>query len=179
MLHKHPFMLLIAVITCISNLQAQTLYNFKYHFQGEEGTEYYNAFMVRYDDGTGFIRVNYTDSVTGEKYLVEMAMEESYDINDKTRKVDSSILYFSGIDPVVISGDTSEGYDPDIYVFERPKSSEYYEPLSVLSVGDDETVTTGDFDEVNLIEANELTEPFVLQFFPGMTSFIKTFLKQQ
>ena len=175
--HKHPFMLLIAVMICISSLHAQTLYNFKYHFQGEEGMEYYNAFMVRYDDGTGFIRVNYTDSTTGKKYLVEMQMEETYDINDKTKKVDSSILYFIGIDPVVLSGDTSEGYDPDIYVFEKQKSSEYYDPLSVLSVGDNDEVTSGDFDEVNLIEANELTEPFVLQFFSQKDEFYQNLFK--
>jgi len=164
--------LFIAVITA-NSLQAQTLYNLKYSFKGDKGMEYYNAFMVRYDDGTGFIRVNFNDPGSGEKYIVDMNMEETYDIDEKTNAVDSNILYFLGIDPVVISGDTTQGYDPDIYVFEKQETSEYYEPLQVLSVGDDDEVTTGEFTEVNLVEKEELTEDFVLQFFSKDEDFYK------
>src|SRR5215471_13644126 len=100
--------LLLAFFFC-NHLAAQSLYNFKYEFKDEDekDTEYYNAFMVRYEDGTGFIRVNFTDNANGEKYLVDMDMKESYDVNDKTGADDSSRLYFEGIDPVVLSGDTS------------------------------------------------------------------------
>ena len=78
-----------------SSLHAQTLYNLKYTFKGEDGDENYNALMVRYDNGTGFIRVNFSDSKTGEKYLVDMDMEEQYDVNEKTGVTDSSLLYFT------------------------------------------------------------------------------------
>lgn len=153
---------------------AQTLYNLKYTFKDDNGgTEYYNAFMVRNDDGTGFIRVNFTDAGTGQKYLVNMDMEESYEINDKTGAEDSSILYFFGEDPVVIAGDTSEGYDPEIYVFKQHENSEYYDPEEVISVADDSTLTSGEFTDVNLIEATELTEDYVLQFFSKDDDFYK------
>ena len=168
---KSVLIFFIAAIT-VNSMQAQTLYNFKYSFKGDKGMEYYNAFMVRYDDGTGFIRVNYSDPAGGEKYLVDMSMEETYEIDEKTNAVDSNILYFLGIDPVVISGDTSQGYDPDIYVFEK-KESGYYEPLEVISVGDDDNISTGEFTEVNLIEKEELTEDFVLQFFSKDEDFYK------
>lgn len=155
------------------SLSAQTLYNLKYTFKGDKGMEYYNAFMVRYDDGTGFIRVSFSDAGTGEKYLVDMDMEESYETDEKTGAVDSNILYFNGIDPVVISGDTLEGYDPDIYIFEKNEQSGYYEPLEVLSVDADDNYTTGKFTDVNLIDKEELTEDFVLQFFSKDEDFYK------
>lgn len=136
--------------------------------------EYYNAFMVRYDDGTGYIRVNYTEPSTGEKYLVDMDMEESYDIDGKTGVTDSSLIYFTGIDPVVISGDTSEGYDPDIYVFEKKGNEDYYEPLKVYSVGDDDKISEGDFSDVRLLSAEDLTENFVSQYFFKDEAFYKS-----
>jgi hypothetical protein len=156
------------------SVRAQTLYNLKYSFKGDDGIEYYNAFMVRYDDGTGFIRVRYADPTSGEKYLVDMDMEESYEVDEKTGVTDSSVLYFSGIDPAVIEGDTAEGYDPDIYVFEKKSSSSYYEPSEVLSVGEDNSVTSGKFSSVKLLKAEDLTEDFVGQFFFKDEDFYKS-----
>ncbi|MEP6684649.1 MAG: caspase family protein [Parafilimonas sp.] len=155
-------------------LSAQTLYNLKYTFKGEDGDENYNALMVRYDDGTGFIRVNFSDAKTGAKYLVDMNMEEQYDVDDKTGVTDSSFLYFTGNEPKVISGDTSEGYDADTYVFKKEANSPYYDPLEVQSTDDDGNITEGDFTDVNLIDKDELTEDFVSQFFFKDEDFYKS-----
>ncbi|MEP6596965.1 MAG: caspase family protein [Ginsengibacter sp.] len=162
---KYYFLLLTCLFAC-SKLTAQSLYNFKFNYLDDNGNkEYYNAFMVRYDDGTGFIRASYIDSATGEKYLVNMDMEESYEVNDMAGAADSSILYFEGIDPKVIMGDTTYGYDPDIFVFQNQENSEYYEPLKVLSVSDDGSMVEGEFTESKLLTQEDLTEEFVLQFF--------------
>jgi hypothetical protein len=173
--------LLFFFFACIAfcSLHAQSLYELKYTFKGEKGIEYYSAFMVRYDDGTGYIRVNYTEPSTGEKYLVDMDMEESYDIDGKTGVTDSSLLYFTGINPVVISGDTSEGYDPDIYVFEKKDGEDYYEPLKVYSVDDNDGISEGDFTDVKLLSAEDLSENFVSQYFSKDEAFYKGLLKLQ
>lgn len=168
------FILFLLFFATTTYLHAQTLYNLKYTFEGEDGLEQYDAFMVRYDDGTGFIRVKFENAKTHEKYLVDMDMEENYDVDEKTGKVDSNFLYFDGIDPVVISGDTSEGYDPDTYVFEKEENSDYYDPVEVQSIADDGTVTTGKFTDVKLLEANDLTEDFVSQFFFKDEDFYKS-----
>jgi len=167
--------LLIFFFACniFNYLHAQTLYEFKYSFKGENGLENYQAFMVRNEDGTGFIRVNFKDESSGKTYLVDMDMEESYDIDGKTGVTDSSLIYFTGIEPVVIAGDTSEGYDPDIYVFYRQENGEYYEPLKVYSVGEDNSISEGDFTEVKLLEATDLTEDFVEQYFFKDEEFYK------
>ena len=167
-------LLLLAAFFCFNCLHAQTLYNLKYTFKGEDGDENYNALMVRYDDGTGFIRVNFSDPKTGAKYLVDMDMEEQYDVDDKTGVTDSSYLYFTGINPTVIAGDTTEGYDPDTYVFKKEANSPYYDPLEVQSTDDNNNITEGDFTEVNLIEKSELTEDFVSQFFFEDEDFYKS-----
>lgn len=171
----HRRLALIFFFACIvlNHLHAQTLYEFRYTFKGEKGLENYNAFMVRNEDGTGFIRVNFKDESSGKTYLVDMDMEESYELDDKTGVTDSSIIYFTGIGPVVIAGDTSEGYDPDIYVFYKEENSEYYEPFKVYSVADDSSISEGDFTEVKLLEATDLTEGFVGQYFFKNEEFYK------
>ena len=159
--------ILVFLFACyhFCSVSAQSLYHFKYNFKDEKGTEYYNAFMVRFEDGTGFIRINYSDPASGEKYLVNMDIKEDYDVDEKTGITDSSLLFFTGINPVVISGDTSEGYDPDVYVFEKKENEEFYEPLKVFSMDDNEKMYEGDFTEVKLLEEKDLTEEFVSQFF--------------
>ncbi|WP_153798709.1 caspase family protein [Foetidibacter luteolus] len=168
---------LLVLSAAFSNLQAQSLYNFKYSFNADGHTEYYNAFMVRYDDGTGLIRVQFIDSTTGEHYLVAMEMSESYEAENEHAAVkDSNLLFFTGFNPVVISGDTSEGYDPDIYVFAKDEASGYYDPLKVFSYSNDENndeLAEGDFTDVRLLEAEDLTEEFVGQFFFKEEDFYK------
>ncbi len=167
---------LIVVFALSYSLRAQTLYNFRYSFDDEDALEQYNAFMVRYDDGTGFIRVNFSDE-NDELYIVDMDMKEEYDLDEKTNELDRSVLYFTGINPHVVSGNPDIIYEPDIFVFRLDASGEYYEPFEVWSMAEDETVTVGKFTEVNLLQEEDLTEEFVSAFFKKMKSFISTCLK--
>jgi hypothetical protein len=156
--------LLLIILACGSfcSLTAQTLYKFHYTFTESKVTESHDAFMVRFGNDTGFIRISGVNPDNGEKYLVDMDIEESYYKDEKTGVVDSTLLFFKGINPVVLYGDTA-GYDPDIYVFHD--NGEYYEPLTVYSLGEDGELFEGDFKESKLLEDKDLTEAFVLQFF--------------
>lgn len=129
----------------------------------------YRAFLVRQDDGTGFIRVNYTDS-TGETIWVDMEMQEGYETNKKG-KVDSTKLYFQGYDPIIVKGDTSTAYYPDVFWFQLNKQSGYFEPWDVVSNSDDGTPTSGEYLEVKLLNDNDLTKDFVDQFFEPTDDF--------
>lgn len=149
---------------------AQSIYYFKYHFPDDGDTTTYNAFLVRYDDGTGFIRVNYIDSASNETIWVDMEMQEGY-YTDKRGRVDSNQLYFQGYDPIIIKGDTSLGYDPDIFWFSLNKETGYYEPWAVVSPDPDGVAHEGDYLESRLLEEKDLTREFVAQFFEPEDDF--------
>ncbi len=166
------FASLIAFLLIFFTAHVQTLYNLKYSFSENGEPEQYNAFMVRYDDGTGFIRVNFSDE-NGVPYLIDMDMEEGYDLDEISKEVDSSMLYFTGISPEEITGKTEMEYEPDIFVFKLDESGEFYDPFEVWSVGEDENITVGKFSSVELIEDDDLTEDFVLQFFTKDDEFYK------
>lgn len=63
-------------------------------------------------------------------------MEEQYDAEEKTGSVDSSFLYFTGNNCIVISGDTQK-VTTLIHIYLKDKASGYYEPLLVQSTDND------------------------------------------
>ncbi len=164
--HRIPifFLLLFISITGFS----QTVYELTYSFgEGKEKMDN-RAFLVRNDDGTGFIRSVYVDPVNKKPHLVEMQMEEHYGSDEKGNE-DTLLLVFEGKDPHLLIG-TSQ-YPPDIFVFKFNEESGYYEPFQVLSPNDDGSTVEGDFTEARLLEDADLTEELVLQFFTEEDEF--------
>lgn len=170
-------LLFLAVIFVQQTLQAQqSIYYFKYHFPQAGDAAIYQAFLVRYEDGTGFIRVSYTDPDNNQPVLVDMEMEEGYETSKKG-KVDSSKLYFEGYDPVIIHGDTTAGYNSDIFWFRLNKQNGYFEPWDIESP-DDSTgeVDTGEYLESRLLDEKDLTRDFIAQFFDEKDNIFDNFV---
>ncbi|MBL7745304.1 MAG: caspase family protein [Chitinophagaceae bacterium] len=152
-----------------------SVYEFDYYFDVDSVREHYNAFLVRNDDGTGFIRVRYIDGETGKPVIVHMQMQEHYlgdeDEND-SRKTDSSILVFEGIDPKVITGGPGIQYDPDLFWFEWNKQTGYYEPWAVISEGaDPKDDVEGVIADMRLLNQEDLTKERVLEYFTEKDEF--------
>jgi hypothetical protein len=147
---------------------AQSIFEFDYHFDVDNEREQYNAFMVRNDDGTGFMRVLYRDSAAHEWILVDMEIQEHYfgdeDPNDKS-KTDSSILVFEGFNPKVISGPANLVYDPDIFLFQYSEETGNYEPLGVLSEDENNNEYEGVINEVTLLNESDLTKERISKYF--------------
>ncbi len=148
-----------------STLYAQSLFEFKYYFEENKIKESYQAFLLREDDGTGFIRVRFFDEKSKSTVIVDMLMQEHYG-TDEHGKTDTNLLIFEGIDPVFISGDSSEAYDPDVFWFTKNEQTGFFEPLAVVSTNEeDNTSSEGIIEEMKLLEQKDLTKEFVLQYF--------------
>lgn len=158
--------LLLAVFFC-SCIYSQTIYEFDYFFGDGEEREHNKAFMVRNDDGTGFIRAEYFDKATNTRNIAEMKMEEHYG-TDEQGNADSTLLVFEGVDPKLILGD--KNYPPDVFIFKLSDSG-FYEPYSVVSPNDDGTEVEGEITEVRLLDDADLTEELVLQYFTKEDEF--------
>jgi hypothetical protein len=155
--------------------RCQSIYEFEYYFDIKKVREFYKAFLVRNEDGTGFIRVNFKDDKTGKPVVVDMLMEEHYmgaDDDKDDRPTDSSILVFEGIDPQIVIGDKKIGYDPDVFWFEKNASTGFYEPQAVVSMGakpkDD---VEGVITKMQLLNQSDLTESKVLEYFTKEDDF--------
>jgi hypothetical protein len=143
---------------------SQTLYEYEYYYMENNVKDAYKAFFVRNDDGTGFVRVAFTDPDDKQYTVVEMKIQEHYD-EDKNGNPDSSLLIVETYDPVVLFGNKKNGYDPDYFCFQRSETDGFYEPISVLSPDEKEKIHEGIISSVRLLENKDLSEEFVRQYF--------------
>jgi hypothetical protein len=142
---------------------SQTVYELSYSFgEGDQKMES-RAFLVRNDDGTGFIRSLFYDPASKQMQLMEMLMEEHFGTDAKGNE-DTSLLVFEGRDPHLLVGTNT--YTPDVFVFKWNEESGFYEPFAVISPGEGGAEDVeGEFTDARLIEDKDLTEEFVLEFF--------------
>jgi hypothetical protein len=160
--YKLPFLLVLLLTGAIAI--SQTLYEYKYYYMENKVRDEYTAFFVRNDDGTGFVRVAFTDPDDKQHTVVEMKIQEHYDI-DKNGNPDSSLLIVETYDPVVLFGNKKNGYDPDYFCFQQSETDGFYEPVSVLSPDEKDVLHEGVITSVKLLENKDLSKEFVHQFF--------------
>jgi hypothetical protein len=158
---KYKSFIVFFLIFFSSYSYSQTIYEFEYYFGDWDQKDHNFAFLVRNDDGTGFIRSVYLDKATNTMNLVEMQMEEHYGSDEKGNE-DTTLLVFEGVNPVLLHG--TKAYPPDVFIFELNQEG-IYEPRSVVSPNADGTQVEGVILEVKLLEDKDLTEEFVLQYF--------------
>ncbi|MEP6713090.1 MAG: caspase family protein [Ferruginibacter sp.] len=158
------------VLFICSTISAQSVFHLKYRFTNIDDTTTYNAFLVRFDDGTGFYRVRFFDDETRQEMIVELPMEEHYFV-EKDGYVDSAKLYFKGHDPKIIAGDKTLQYFPERFWFKENPQTGIYEPWAVTSPDDQKFVAQGKFLEADLLDLHDLTKELVLQYFTEEDGF--------
>ncbi len=163
------FILLILLLTGTTAI-SQTLYEYKYYFKEGTVQDEYKAFFVRNDDGTGFVRVAFTDPVDKQYTVVEMKIQEHYD-EDKNGNPDSSLLIVETYDPVILLGNKNNGYHPDYFCFHKSEEDGFYEPISVLSPDEQEKLHEGIITSVRLLDSKDLNKDFVSEFFTPDEAF--------
>jgi len=154
--------LLCLFVLCSSFSYSQTIFEFDYYFDVDKVRERYYAFMVRNDDGTGFMRVRYQESPKDPWILVDMDIVEHYygdDPNDNI-KTDSTIIVISGGNPHVIIGSDTTQYDPDDLYFQYNPQTDDYEPLAVVSDGHEGVITA-----MRFLNEEDLTKERMSRYF--------------
>lgn len=159
---------LLALLLFVYNSNAQSLYELKYHFDLKKGRENYKAFMLRNEDGTGIVRLEYYNNQTKERNLVEMDIVESYGIDEKGN-TDSTMLIYVGLDQRRVLGTTP--YEPDNFVLSLNKETGFFEPAYVVSFAEDRAEDMGILDEITLLQKEDLTKERVLQCFTDKCEF--------
>lgn len=149
----------------------QSFFEFTYHYEEEGGAkDEYKALVFRNPDGTGWMRVLYFDPDNKQKQLVEMSINEGYG-RDENNIPDSNILVVIGAEEKQILGEEGD-YTADHFVFVKGNEG-FFEPASVMTFPDDTLTEYGVFDNIRLLNNEDLTEEFVLQYFNKEEDFYK------
>jgi hypothetical protein len=173
---------LLGFLLCLATsftASAQSVYEIKYRFYNAGDTNTHDAFLVRYDDGTGFYRVRVYDDESKDYIVADLDMEEHYAVENGVTNY--SKLYFKGKNAQIIKGDKTYDYAPEYFWFYKNKSTGLFEPWGVTSPDDDgKFVAQGKFLQApNLIQQDELTQVFVEKYFNTDEDFYKALFNDQ
>lgn len=152
-------LLVLISITFCSFAQAQfSLFEFVYRF--ETGKTEYKAFVLRNNDGTGFIRLRYIDTVDNNPIVLLMDLEENF-YKDRKGKVDKNTLAITGKNPTNIYGNRNIRYEPPVFLFRLNKKTDEFNPAAVSTVN---FKISAEFNQ-RLLQKPDLTSEFLLQYF--------------
>lgn len=172
MLIMKRVLLIIFSFFLFDDLFATSIYEIKYKF--EDSNIEYVAFLVRYENSTGFMRVRYKNNA-GVMKVVSMDFDEisGTDNGEKT-------LRFEGKNPIFILGDSKDTYYVDYIWFKQKKDEVNYRPWGVTSPHPNGTTSQGTIVSVKLLNTNEITRDYANLFFgTSETFYVNLFYKNE
>ncbi|OSZ79767.1 hypothetical protein CAP36_00435 [Chitinophagaceae bacterium IBVUCB2] len=150
------------------NVYSITIYEISYEFKGNADFPKYTAMLVRYGNGTGFMRVKYFNKTYTDTYVVNMEFEEA----ESRSKIDGKLhltLQFKGKNPFYVVNSTNiktnEAYNPDVLWFKKLPSEPNFVPWGVTSQNIDGTFEQGKILSIKLMNTADLTRAYVKSYF--------------
>ncbi len=175
---KKPF-LFVAVLLVSLQSYSLTIYEISYEFKNLTEFPKYTAMLVRYGNGTGFMRVRYSNKTNSETYVVDMQFNE-VEGRSKIDGLPQLTLQFKGENPKYIMNGTKEkqeAYNPDVLWFKKQASDKNFKPWGVTSVNTDGTFEYGKILSVKVMNTEDLTKTFVKNYFLESESFYTNLFK--
>jgi len=156
---------------------SQSIYHFQYNFHQPANATDFQAFLVRYDDGSGLLRVRYTSPQTAQLVLVEMDTEENFLTDPASGKTDTSLLLLTANNPRFIIGDNTTIFHPPGFQFAYNNATGFYEPAGVTASQTNSVMDRATAFTSSLMEGPALTREFVSAFFSADEDFYTNLFK--
>jgi len=167
-----PFIFFIGLLFSFESYSL-TIYEITYEFKNITEYPRYKAMLVRYGNGTGFMRVRYSNKANTETYVVDMQFNE-VEGRSKIDGLPHLTLQFKGESPKYIINGTKEKqetYNPDVLWFKKESTDKNFKPWGVTSLNTDGTYEYGKILLVKVINKEDLTKSFVSNYFLTNESF--------
>lgn len=175
---KKLFIFLIILLISIQSF-ALTIYEISYEFKNLADFPKYTAMLVRYGNGTGFMRVKYSNKAGTETYVVHLEFVE-VEGRSKIDGLPHLTLQFKGKDPRYIKNgnkEKQEAYNPDVLWFKKEASDKNFKPWGVTSLNLDSTFEYGKILSVKVINKEDMTKTFVKAYFLETETFYTNLFK--
>ena len=170
---RNSFVLILALLFSLQGFSL-TIYEISYEFKNLTEFQKYTAMLVRYGNGTGFMRVRYSNKTRTETYVVDMEFDE-VEGRSKIDGLPHLTLQFKGKGPRYIintSGNkTNEAYNPDVLWFKKRSEDKNFKPWGVTSQNEDGTFEQGKILAMKVMNTADLTRAYVKQYFLENESF--------
>jgi Caspase domain len=172
---------LLAFVTCLiitSVIDAQSIFHLKYQFNTGNKAIKRQAFLVRFNNGTGFCRVSFYDETAKRNVISELQTEEHFELN-KDGIVNTNKLYLKGSNPQIIEGTTIGLYPSEVFSFQKDPQTGIYEPSGVSMTDTNGEVQGVFLENPKLVAEEDLTIDFVSVFFKESDQFYKNTFNEQ
>lgn len=129
--------------------------------------------LVRYGNGTGFMRVRYSNKANTETFVVDMQFNE-VEGRSKIDGLPHLTLQFKGENPKYIVNNSKlkqEIYNPDVLWFNKESTDKNFKPWGVTSLNEDGTFEYGKILLVKVLNKADLTKSFVRNYFLPTETF--------
>lgn len=161
---RHRLIILLLLVSLFNSARAQSLYHLQYNFHSPEDTTTYDAFLIRYDNGTGMARIKYKSPITSQDIVIEMVAEEQY-ITDTSGSENYNTSILTLQQPTFITGDSSTTYKPPVFIFSLNQHSGYVEPAGVSISATNPQMDERSTFTAELLNQHSLKKDFMLQYF--------------
>ncbi len=167
--------------TCL-RCDALTIYEIRYEFKGLTEFPSYTAMLVRYGNGTGFMRVRYLNKAKTEVYVVNMEFDE-VEGRSKINGLPHLTLQFRGKNPRYVINTSqkkeNEAYNPDVLWFKKESTDKNFKPWGVTSLNTDGTFEQGTIVNVKVMNVEDLTRAYVKTYFLETEAFYANLFKKE
>lgn len=165
--------MLLCLICYSSILDAQSFYEFQYTtFQGDKPIPC-KAFLVKNEDGSGFVRIKYKALDDGQEVLLQMSLVDEYQLNtDGT--IDTNVVFVKTIQAESMSDKFEPNPELPVYGFIYNPESGEYEPrlhMNVWQTGVRVTNGRANFTATSL-ELKDLNRKFLNNYFNEHDDFV-------
>ncbi len=143
----------------------QSVYQLQYKLPAAHDTNTRHAFFVRYNDGTGLIRLKYVSPLNGDSMLVQLNVQEQYpDLNDIN--TDNNKIFYKLLKPAFLKGTDSANYSPPIICFQKDTLTALFEPLGIIAADEFAKTNTTTFEVIKTTGSNSTSEGAAKKIFP-------------
>ncbi|HNF72042.1 MAG TPA: hypothetical protein PLP34_06500, partial [Chitinophagaceae bacterium] len=161
-----------------SVLKAQSFYELQYHMPWQKETIPCKAFLVRNEDGSGFVRVKYKKPGIPQEILLQMSIEDELHMNPDG-SVDTTNLFVKTREPESISDQFEEQPFLPVYGFIFEEESQTWEPRLLLSHNPDGSLVVEGQAQLKAenMSFKQLTRSYLSNYFSPDDEFVKNLLE--
>jgi hypothetical protein len=145
------------------NSFSQSVYHLQYNFHSPTDSITYHAFLLKFDDGSGLLRVRYL-SPANEDQVVEMDLEE-LPLMDSLGSANPNTLILKTSSPRIIAGSNKVQFAPPLFIFKYNPVTDYFEPKAVSLSETKTELPPGASFIANFMDRAALSKSFMLQYF--------------
>lgn len=175
---RKPIILVVILLLSMQSF-ALTIYEISYEFKNLIDYPKYTAMLVRYGNGTGFMRVKYSNTANTESYVVHLDFVE-VEGRSKIDGLPHLTLQFKGKDARYIKNgnkEKQESYNPDVLWFKKEANDKNFKPWGVTSLNLDSTFEYGKILSVKVLNTQDLTKTLVKTYFLETETFYANLFK--